>query len=120
MKDIIEKFDIISTDYWLAYSARRMALYNIVNALQDKLNVDYITFSDTTSYPRFHDECIDEYDTIIAVKAENSLLYFIGESQMVSKEEYAKNWFNPNLYGSFDVEEFATILTNVAKEHNLI
>ena len=37
-----------------------------------------------------------------------------------TKEEYAKNWFNPNLYGSFDVEEFATILTNVAKEHNLV
>ena len=104
---LFDKFDELSKVVDEAENNRRKSLYELVAKIQEnEFNGNPIKFTDATTYPRFYDECIDEWETILGAKVEDDTLFIrVGSS----------DWFNWEHYGRFDFEEFTFILKHIVK-----
>lgn len=102
---LFDKFDELSKVVDEAENNRRKCLYELVAKIQEnRFDGNPIKFTDATAYPRFYDECIDEWETILGAKVEdNTLLFTIDKS----------SWFNWEHYGRFDFADFTFILQNM-------
>ena len=102
---LFDKFDELSKIVDEAENNRRKCLYELVAKIQEnKFDGNPIRFTNATTYPRFYDECIDEWETILGAKVEDDALFIrIGNS----------DWFNWEHYGRFDFVDFTYILQNI-------
>ena len=102
---LFDKFDELSKVVDEAENNRRKCLYELVAKIQEnRFDGNPIRFTDATTYPRFYDECIDEWETILGAKVEDDTLLFTIDNIV---------WFNWADYGRFDFVDFTYILQNI-------
>jgi hypothetical protein len=103
---LFDKFDELSNVIDEAEKNRRKCLYELVAKIQEnRFNGNPIKFADATTYPKFYNEWLDRYVTIVSAKVENDTLFF--------KEEDSSFWFNWETNGRLDFEAFTRILKNI-------
>ena len=106
--DFTPLFENFDACYEISISAETrviQSIMDIVSAIQKDYGVDYIKFTDETTYPRFYDEIIDEWESIVGAKVVNNELYFTTDSTFDST-----SWFKWEHYGRFDYNDFVYIL----------
>ena len=102
---LFEKFDELSKVVDKAEQDRLKCLYELVAKIQENIfDGNPIEFTFETTYPRFYDEIVDEWDTILGAMVEDDTLYIRTDGNF---------WFNWEHYGRFDVVDFVDILQNI-------
>ena len=90
---------------YLALEANRKfksSVKNLIEVMQD--GVGYVTFDEESGFPLFHDTTIDETRQIMAVR-----VHFPERIEIMTDdnfdETFGDGWFNPILYGDYDMHE---------------
>lgn len=107
-KDFTPMFDKYRQLSLLADKAennRRKYVADIVEGIQKECGVDYIKFTDETTYPDLYDYTTNERETIVGAKAIDGVLFITTDANF-----NPSSWFNWTHYGEIDLDEFVFIL----------
>lgn len=105
MKELIKKYDDLSNQYDNIAKQKQKVVKDIVELLQEKNKQGFIEFNETTTYPTFYDESIDETEYITKARVA------VGRLELTT-ESNKDLWFNPNIYGELDTDEFMSVIEN--------
>lgn len=102
---MFEKYNQLSLLAGKAESDRRKCVADIVEDIQKEYGVDYIKFTDETTYPALYDYTTNEMEAIVGAKAVDGVLFLTTDATFDSL-----SWFNWTHYGEIDLDDFVFIL----------
>lgn len=88
-----------------AENHRREYIAKIVENIQKEYGIDYIKFTDYTTYPTFYDNTISEMESIVGAKAVDGILFLTTDTTFSPM-----SWFDWTHYGEMDLDEFIYIV----------
>ena len=102
---MFDKYDQLSLLANQAEDNRRKYVAEIIENIQKKYGIDYIKFTDETTYPTFYDNTTDEMETIVGAKAVDGVLFLMTDATFSPML-----WFDWTHYGELELDEFIYIV----------
>lgn len=105
MKKLIKRYDELVSQCNDIFKEKSNIIIDLVEKIQKETFKDHIQFIDDIK-PTFFDETIGE--AFLVDKARVN----IGRLELTTEND-TETWFNPNVYGELDTDEFVTIIENM-------
>lgn len=102
---MFDNYDQLSLAANNAETKRRKYVAEIVESIQKEYGIEYIKFTDETSYPTFWDNTINEMETIVGAKAVDGVLFLTTDATFSPM-----CWFDWTHYGEMELDEFIYIV----------